>query len=544
MKKYWIVLLFYVCAFAQQEEHAWVYFKDKPNAVTDLNQPLNFLTQRALDRRTNQNISLDITDAPIEPSYVNQVQGSSGISLLAKSKWLNVAYVSGLVTDIQALTNFSFVEKIVFANKSLNNGNPPPIQVKKDKVLKPKSKFETLNYTYGNSYSQVSMLGVHGLHSLGFEGGSKHVAVMDAGFVGVNTAGAFSHLTDSDVTNGEILGGYNYVHQNNNFYVNTGSNHGTMVLSCMAGLKTNSFVGTAPKSKYYLYVTEDVNQESPLEECLWVAAAEQADSLGVDIINSSLGYTEFDNSSYNYTYNDMDGNTAFITLGATMAATKGILVVNSAGNSGNDTWHYIGAPADALNILAVGAVSSIEQIGSFSSFGPSSDLRVKPEVLAHGVNTYVVNENNMIAQASGTSFASPIMAGAIACLWDAYPSKTNLEIRDMVIQSSDLYQSPQAQRGYGVPDFLVYANQLGYKNISKDQILSFSSVIESDVWEIQLLKTIGGGKIQLVDVNGKVVFSQGIQEKMSIDTQNFTKGIYFLRIQADLQQQHYKIIKI
>jgi serine protease AprX len=340
-----------------QTEDAFIYFNNKPNAQYFLNNPLEMLSQRALERRQNQNIPLDITDAPVHLPYINQIENS--VLVLAQSKWLNAVYVRGDYQAILALNNLSFVENIEFANKSLN-----PQGRKSTSVVKPLGSQKSLEiqetFLYGNSANQIQLHNGEFLHEQGLTGSGKIIAVIDTGFEGVNTKAPFQRLFDHNL----ILGGYNFVLRNNNVYV--GGNHGTRVLSIIGGYQENELIGTAPDAEFYLFVTENPNSESPLEEALWVEAAEMADSLGVDIINTSLGYDTFDNPAHNHSYEDLDGITTFISRGLNKAHSKGILCVTSAGNSGNSSWLYVSTPADAEGSLSVGAVTSEGQYAWFS----------------------------------------------------------------------------------------------------------------------------------------------------------------------------------
>lgn len=366
MKKltYFIVLFVSLTNFAQQQD-AWIYFNDKPNASTFLANPLSMLSQRALDRRMAQNIVLDNTDVPVHQAYIDQIAATSGIVVMAKSKWLNAIHVRGSQTDIQALTSLSFVNSIDFANKALNTRLVQPKDLKIKKVEK---KFEEqVMYNYGGSNNQIEMLNGHLLHQQDYTGQGKIIAVLDSGFIGVDTATPFQNL----IANNQILGGYNFPDRNTNYF--SRHNHGTSVLSCMGGFVDGQLVGTAPNAQYYLFITEDINEENPVEESYWVEAAEVADSLGVDIINSSLGYFEYDNPAYSYSYSDMNGSTAFASRGADIAFSKGMMVVISAGNSGNSANPHVAVPAEAIHALAIGAVDSNENYASFSSIGPFFD---------------------------------------------------------------------------------------------------------------------------------------------------------------------------
>lgn len=429
-----------------QIEIAWVFFKDKPSRATFLGNPTTMLSQRSINRRNRQNIPLDAIDVPIEKTYYNQIKKTVGISIKAKSKWLNALHIEGTKTNINKLKLLSFVAKVEFADKSLNVAG----RISNAKRSHhPENKFGTIttDFNYGNTLTQIQMLGGEVLHQQNFTGSGMHIAVIDAGFPGVNTLTAFNRIR----ANKQILGGYDFVNRNTNFY--TGNAHGTSVLSTIAGFVENQFVGTAPDASFYLFITEDNTKETPLEESLWVEAAERADSLGVDVINTSLGYYTFDNPKHDYTYADMNGSKTIISRGAEIGFSRGMILVNAAGNEGADPWKYIIAPADAKSVLAVGAVNASKIIANFSSFGPTSDGRVKPDVLAHGQAVYVINAAGNIATLNGTSFASPVMAGVVACFWQKNSTKTNKEIIQIIKESAHLYNNPSPQYGYGIPKF-------------------------------------------------------------------------------------------
>lgn len=427
-------------------EIAWIFFNDKPSKATFLGNPTTMLSQRSINRRTRQNIPLDAMDVPIEKTYFHQIKNANGITIKAKSKWLNALHIEGTKTNINKLKLLSFVAKVEFADKSLNlSGRVSD----RKRAHHPGNKFGTIttDFIYGNTLTQIQMLGGEKLHQQNFTGSGMYIAVIDAGFPGVNTMSAFSRIR----ANNQILGGYDFVNRNSNFYA--GNSHGTSVLSTIAGFVENQFVGTAPNASFYLFITEDNTQETPLEESLWVEAAERADSLGVDVINTSLGYYTFDNPKHDYTYADMNGSKTFISRGAEIGFSRGMILVNAAGNEGNNSWKYIIAPADAKSVLAVGAVNASKIIANFSSFGPTADGRIKPDVLAHGQAVYVINAAGNMVTSDGTSFASPVMAGVVACFWQKNPTKTNKEIIQIIKESAHLYNNPSPQYGYGIPKF-------------------------------------------------------------------------------------------
>ena len=425
---------------------AWVYFKNKPNKQLYINNPLTILTQKSIDRRLRQNIAIDEKDAPIEKSYYNQINNMAGIKIKAKSKWLNALHIEGTKTNINKLKQLSFVANIEFADKSLNISGK---LAHKKRLHNPENKFGEISadFNYGNGLNQIQMLGGDVLHQQKYTGSGIIIAVIDAGFPGVDTFMAFKRLRE----NKNILGGYNFVTRNNNFY--NGISHGTAVLSTIAGYIDNQYIGTAPDASFYLFITEDASKETPLEESLWVEAAEKADSLGVDIINTSLGYNTFDNPKHDYSYADMNGSKTFISRGAEIGFSRGMILVNSAGNEGANSWKYIIAPADAKSVLSVGAVDANRVIASLSSFGPTSDGRVKPDVLAQGFGAFVINATGQISTSNGTSLASPIMAGVIACYWQKNRNKTNKEVIQFIRESSHLYPFSTPQEGYGIPKF-------------------------------------------------------------------------------------------
>jgi serine protease AprX len=540
MKK--ILLFLFAISFFNtiaQTEDAWVYLKDKPNSATFLQNPLQMLSQRSLDRRTIQNISLDLKDVPIDVTYYNQLKNNVNITILGKSKWLNAVHIQGVASAIKALLNtYSFIESIEFADKSLN---PNAKNIGKKIIAAHQNKFSetSTDFNYGNAENQIKMLKGDFLHQQSFTGEGIQIAIIDAGFPNVNTLAAFKRIRN----NNQILGGYNFADRNTNFY--TRNNHGTHVLSTIAGYSENQFVGTAPDAKFYLFISEIAETETILEETLWVEAAERADSLGVHVINTSLGYTTYDNPNYSHTYTDMDGKTTFISRGAEIGASRGLLLVNAAGNEGNDSWKYIGAPADAVSVFSIGAVNSSENIASFSSFGPTADQRIKPDVLAQGLSSAIINySSGNVSTSNGTSFSSPIMAGVIACFWQAFPNKTNFEIMDLIRKSADRFNNPTDQYGYGIPDFEAAYNQvLALDNFKNASIKIFPNPLK-DTFSMSVDGYAAESlSIQIYNILGQLVFENFKLVSKTIDSKNLKNGIYILKIQYENQQKTVKLIK-
>lgn len=523
-----LLLISSFVGFAQQD--AWVYFTDKPDSATYLANPLTMLTQKSLDRRTAQNIALDVKDVPIFPSYILQITNATGINVKAKSKWLNALHIRGSVENILQLTSLSFVDYIQFADKTLNTNvsaktNSTPQFQAINKTLDTQ-----INFAYGNSNNQIAMLGGDLLHQQNFTGAGKTIAVMDAGFPGVNTAATFQRL----ITNNQILGGYDFPNASANFY--TGGTHGTLVLSTMGGFVENSLIGTAPDASYYLFITEDITVENPVEESYWVEAAEEADRLGVDIITTSLGYFGYDNPNYSYTYEDMNGINSFASRGADVAFSRGIICVTSAGNSGATIDPHITVPAEAISTLAVGAVTAAGLYASFSSIGPSFDGRVKPDVVAQGVQAVVSDPAGNIGLANGTSFSGPITAGMVACLWQALPTKTNAEIIQIIKQSASIYANPTPQLGYGIPNYnTAFSNTLGTNSPQKENILLYPNPVK-DVLNITTSSILSENTIAIYSALGqKVLETKAISANFSLPISQLPSGVYFCRINSGTQ---------
>ena len=535
MKKIILILTFLVTYISFSQEDAWVYFNDKPTAAAFFSNPLSELSQRSLDRRTAQNISLVINDAPLEATYVSQITDAPGILVMAKSKWLNCLHIRGSFDDIHALLAFPFVNHVHFADNSLNNKMSIPT------TISPVNKNLDIqvNFNYGTSANQIQMLNGHLLHQANYTGSGKIIAVLDAGFPNVDVITPFQRLRD----NNQILGGYDYVNKSTNFY--SGFDHGTMVLSTMGGYVDGQLIGTAPDAKYYLYITEDVSSENPVEESNWVEAAEQADRDGVDIITTSLGYFAFDNVNYGHTYSDMTGNSAFASQGANIAFTKGMIVLASAGNEGNSTEPHVGVPAEANNVLAIGAVKANRTIASFSSVGPSFDGRIKPDVMAQGQSSILSNTSGNIVAGSGTSFACPIMAGMIACLWQAIPNLTNHQLIDVYKQSCDRFLTPDNQYGYGIPDFQLALNIANLSSLenNKDNFKVYPNPTSTSV-SISFPNNYSNASIYFYNTLGQILIDKTITSTVTnISLEALNSGVYFYKIESNSFTQSGKIIK-
>lgn len=538
MKKHLLLFITVLVTFtAGAQEHAWVYFTGKPNATTSLANPLSILTQDALDRKAMHGVAVDFRDVPVDETYITTIKSQPGITVKAKSKWMNCVHVTGSETDIDALLNLAIVDSIFYADISMNSSRAA--HTKKEVKTSDKLDINT-DFTYGNSSNQITMLNVDDLHQNNYTGEGMVIAVLDAGFPNVSTLNGFQRMRD----NNDLLGGYDFVLRSTNYNNPSLNSHGVMVLSDMAGFVQDMFVGTAPDASYYLFRTEDATTESPVEESYWVEAAERADSLGVDVINSSLGYSNgFYESRFDHTMDQMDGNTTFITKGANIAIQKGILVVCSAGNSGNDPdFNIISAPADG-NVFTIGAVTSLGNYASFSSIGPSADGRVKPDVMAQGQLSAIINQSDQLTNGSGTSFSSPIMAGSIASFWQANPSKTNLEIMQLVRESASLYSAPTNQMGYGIPDFSVaLTNLLAAKQFDLAGSVHIYPNPVNNMLNIQL-GIAGEPDVIIYDTLGRIRLQKSQVTSGQVDVSALPAGLYLLTITSNGKSVSVKLLK-
>lgn len=424
----------------------WVVFTDKNNSPHCLCRPAELLGPRALERRHRAGIALDETDLPVNPVYLARLT-TAGATIHLASRWLNAAAVIADSTTAERLKMLPFVDTVQYLGPDLRIRHEPNPPAPKRRRQPDPPQLPASGNPYGYSALQNSLLNLPMLHFAGHRGSGIHVAVFDGGFTDADVLPFF----DSVALGGRLFQSRDFVERDNHVFEAAG--HGTSVLSVMAANVPGYLVGGAPEATYFLFKTEDTGGEFPIEECNWVAAAEYADSMGIDIINASLGYTTFNDSTLNHSFRVLDGRTAIGSRGAAMAARKGMIVCNSAGNSGDEPWTYLGVPADAPGVVAVGAVSPDGSRATFSSQGPTADGRIKPDLMAPGETVVVAGDTGTdLGLSNGTSLASPMLAGALAALWSAFPNKTATEILDAAFVSADQTLAPDTLRGYGMPD--------------------------------------------------------------------------------------------
>ncbi|WP_242928208.1 S8 family serine peptidase [Pontibacter vulgaris] len=520
-----------------EEQKRLIYFTDKANSPYSTQQPQLYLSQKALERRTKQGISITPRDLPVNAAYVSRLK-QLGVKVWYTSRWFNAAVVQCNTEQLIEIQALPFVRasqnlnRIAFTNQ-LAQQLKPQEQVDASQLTAPDVK------DYGPAYHQANMLGADKLHEAGYTGEGMTIAVFDAGFPAVNTLPAFAHLYQ----NNKLKGTFDFVTKQPDVYSN--SSHGTSVLSTMAAKEPAKMIGTAYGANYYLFRTEDAATEHNIEEINWLIAAEYADSAGVDVINSSLGYTTFDAPSTSYTYDQLNGNTALITKAADFAAATGMLVVVSAGNEGNKPWRYISAPADADSVLTVGAVDSLGIKAPFSSFGPSADGRIKPDVVGLGYRAYVMSPNGAVVKSNGTSFSGPIVAGMVACLWQANNTKTNLEMIRLMRQIGSNASKPDNMLGYGIPNYTRLLVQTPADAL----------ILTNPVTSNELFLTIGNkwatqrSTVYVYDVTGKMLFKQALppnqnQHVISLRPQVLKQGLYLCKVSAGTESSTIRFVKL
>ncbi len=543
-----VLVLGGVAALAQLPPTCYrISLSDKDSSPYSVSDPSAFLSERALAKRARFNIPITDQDLPVNPQYLQQIKAlDNGIRLLCVSKWMNTVTIycpdSTKLADILALP---FVNDILpVANYDLSGQAAP---VSHDFYGQPVARAvrDTLEpYDYGAGRAQIAIHNGHLLHNDGFRGDGMLIAVFDAGWNGADTSDFFRPLFES----GQILGTRNLVPGPGMDNVFRGHYHGTIVTSTMAMRAGGALVGTAPEASYFLIRSENPYSEQLIEEDFWAQAAEIADSIGADVINSSLGYTTFgDFPQGDFTYADVDGVTSIASRAATILGQKGVVVCISAGNDGNNEWHYIGHPADAVDVLAVGAADVEGNIGSFSSRGPSYDGRVKPDITSVGVNTACVWPGDFLGEGSGTSLAGPVAAGLCACLWQALPQKSSHEIMRIVRESGSCHHNPNDSLGYGIPDF--YAAYTAHAHDGVAQHTPPPVAVYPNPCTAHLIipnRDLDILRVELYSTDGRLVFSDrpGKDYFIRLDVRNLPSGFYVGRVLTGTHQTgRFKILK-
>jgi hypothetical protein len=522
--------------YCQEPVYAYyyrVYFKDKGENTIGSYAPEELLSSRALSRRQKAGISVpDYQDLPVSKNYLNLIS-ASGYKLHCTSKWLNTAlFKTSSPADIKQLLKFTFISDVKVVKNAV-----------KGSYFLSKLDFQIEQSALPLYDRPITMVNGYPLHDKGFVGKGILIAILDGGFINADLVSSLSNLRNR-----------NGIKQTKDFVTNqkfaySNSNHGTAVLSVLAGELAGLIQGTAPGADYLLLRTEDVDSEFPCEEDFWAAGAEYADSAGVDIISSSLGYFNFDDPSLNYNYADLDGKTAFVSKAAEFAASKGIVVVNSAGNERTNAWKRIIFPADGPGVIAAGAVDGNNLISTFSSAGPTADGRVKPDNVTMGVSVPVQTTTDLPGRANGTSFSCPVLSGMIACLLQAVPEALNSDIIDFLHTSADRHSSPDSLYGYGIPDMAVTLGKLKqYTEAPAGKTFVGPNPTTGNV-EINFRQPPGFFTIEIISMTGKLLWRKDFSDfagKTLLLTElcGRDQGIYLIRITSSNSVNVHKIIKV
>lgn len=505
----------------------WIQLNTKAGTPFSVERPENFLSERSIERRNRQSIAIDSTDLPVNPALIDSLN-ALGFNVINTSKWMNGVLATlnnGLIID--SLPHPSFVSFY-----ELRKGTP---------LKSVSTKFEDIDSLtesyYGSSTDQVTMLNGQIMHNYS-KGEGVHIAVIDAGFLNADKYDAF----DSLFLQNRVLGTFDFVNPGNNVY--NEYHHGTAVLSTMAANLPGAMIGTATEASYWLIRSEDVSSEYPVEEDYWIFAVEFADSVGCDIVNTSLGYTVFNDSTFNHNYGQFTGDSLRISKAANLAVDKGMVMVCSAGNDGGTTWKHIAAPAEAKNVLAVAAVSNTRNIAGFSSRGFEGALVPKPDVAAMGSNSTIISSDGNVSQSSGTSFSGPILAGMAACLVKLNPEKKASEIIEMIRQAGHLYPNHSTEYGYGIPNFGLYV---------EDTTNTVSLIINDELpaihpnpfsSEIRFTNAEGFLTIELRTSQGKNIYSTKISNgNTSINLSFLPKGFYVATLKGNNSIKTIKLLK-
>lgn len=534
-----LILLTSIFSVYSQEHRYFVFLSDKTSTPYSINIPDKFLSARSLARRARQNIEITEQDLPVDPDYLNQID-QTGAETYYTSRWLNGVIVQMDSLELEMVQAMSFVDSIAWIGKGAR------LSPERNQVQIPNN-FSNPPSISSSSELQLGMLNVDDMHDDGYTGTGIIIAVLDGGFLGAHLYKPMEHI----FKNGNYLGGEDMVTYGGNPFQYAG--HGTAVWSII-GSKNDSLMGAAFDAGFLLFVTEDIESESPIEEYNWLIAAEKADSAGADIIQSSLGYSVFNAPYKDYSYEDMDGETAIVTQAANYAFNRGMLVVTSAGNEGSSSWRYITAPADSPNVLAVGSIgtpNSHYDKTDFSSIGPSFDGRIKPDVVAKGYRTSLMAGNGYIQNSSGTSYAAPLISGFAAGIWQAHPDWTNKELLDAIRNSGSRALNPDNYYGYGIPNYLVavLGSVLDVTDILSEKVKVFPNPFQDEKVHIDLsnLALSEDLIIRVYDLKGSIINTQVIpvQTKgiVDVDILSNTKGIYLMTLTTSQFFKEIKLIK-
>jgi len=531
MKRSILFLFLLIAAFAEAQDRYFVSFKDKANSSFSISNPTAFLSSKSIARRNRLGVAITEEDLPVNATYVIQVK-ATGAKTFFTSKWWNGVLVQTDAANAATIAALSFVSKVerVANGAKLLNGRKAN-----------KTNIENESATSQVTDIQLAQLGIDQMQADNYLGQNIDIAQFDSGWKGVNLTTPFAHIINS----GRIKETKNFVRNTSDVY--TDDTHGTSVLSVMAGLVPGSFTGGIYMANFYLYETEDKLEEYRVEEYNWTFAAERADSIGVDVVNSSLGYNQFDDSSMDYTKANLDGKTSVISNAARKLISKGVVVVTSAGNEGSNAWQTIMMPADTDGIIAVGSITSNGSKSSFSSIGPAADGRIKPDVVALGSGTSTINSTGNVSTTNGTSVSSPLITSLVAGLVQAFPNASPQQIYQAIIYSASQYENPDNRLGYGVPNYTKAKSFLTYGKLNKE-ISIYPNPVKS---RLQILLKEPTGQtitVSLSDYFGRRLINytgttDWSANPLEVEVSSLPNGMYILEVTSGGVIEVMKVIK-
>jgi len=510
-----------------------ILFKDKGETAFNVSAPEAFLSEKAVNRRKNQHILITESDLPVNSGYLGRV-AATGAKISLVTKWLNGVVVEADENQLQSIRLLPFFKSVVRERPINSIGSRGYAR-----AMNPLDKLETTeDWDTGSMTAQLEILGIPSFFNENITGKGILIAVLDAGFIRVNQIPYFSSLFQEN----RIIDTWDFVNEESDVYKS--HTHGTQVLSTLAAFQPGTLVGAAPEAMYALYRTENNESETPLEEVNWLCAAERADSAGVDIITSSLGYNYFDHPDDSYSYEEMDGNTSIISMAARWSIRKGILVINSSGNEGNNGWKYLVTPADVDSVLAVGATNYLLQKAGFSSIGPNAIGTIKPDVAAVGQGTVLgsTSVNGGISTGNGTSFSAPQIAGFAALLWGKYPQLKVMQLAELIRKSGHQAKNPDNELGFGVPDYAsaiyVYEQEYlitGKETTNKQNWVVYPNPVDNELFVSltrEYLYEPESISFRLTDIAGRqlAIDASPQGETIAIDVSRLIPGVYFLFI--------------
>lgn len=532
---YFPFFLFFFSFFSSysQTNKYLIYFTDKNNSPFSISAPQQFLSPRSIARRNKQNIPIAQSDLPVNSWYLDSLR-SKGATILYASRWFNAALVNMDSTLLSSVYSLPFVKNdidVTWLGQGING------------ICRINRNVEISALNYGGSLTQYSQIGVDVMHGSGYTGKGLLVAVIDDGFSGAD----MNPIFDSVYARNGVLATWDFPGQEANVY--NDDSHGLEVFSTLSAYDSGNLIGGAYEADFLLLRSEVASSEHLYEEVYWLMAAEYADSAGADVINSSLGYSTFDDPSKNQTYAELNGNTTIVTRAAEAAFSTGMLVVNSAGNEGTSSWKYILAPADGPHVLTVGAVDANENYVSFSSQGPSSDGRIKPDVAAMGLGVTIAATNGSVTAGSGTSFSSPLVAGLATGIWQQFPKLTNQQLLDAIRQSGSHFSTPNDYTGYGIPNYSRIVSTISsiQSPVRSNEIRLFPNPVSEEI-HIQFPEPSSDVlKVSVSDILGKSVLTeyfQGNTHQVDLLFTSLSPGFYFITLQSSNIKSVLKIRKL